>query len=84
MKTPLDFHRIAAQADAKITQVWRTAKVRKALSAIQLTRITVIDSQPKGMFRRIVTRDVNPKLLMIKGPLCDGRKISKQIQRLPR
>jgi hypothetical protein len=25
---------------------------------------------PNGMFRRIVTREVKPKLLMIKGPLC--------------
>ena len=69
MNIPLDFHRIAAHADAKITQVCKTAKIKRIVRFRVHKGCREVDLHPKGMFRRIVTREVKPKLLMMSGPL---------------
>lgn len=69
MKIPLDFQRIAAHADAKITQVCKTAQFDPIVRDRVHEGYREVDLHPKGMFRRIVTRDVKPKLLTMSGPL---------------
>ena len=68
MKIPLDFQRIAAHADARITQVCKTAQFEPSSGTVH-EGCREVDLHPKGMFRRIVTREVKPKLLTMSGPL---------------